>query len=126
MEAALGSYAEGVLKSAVGKLGTFLWNEALLWGSVRQDIQFIRDELQSMDGFLHDLISAMHLNNQMRVWMLHVLELACDAELCVDDFTLILGGHYRRGKRAAIQRFLRSFWTCWPRYQIAKTIQVFP
>jgi disease resistance protein RPM1 len=107
------------------KLGSILLSEALLIGSVRKDIRFIRDELQSMDAAVMDLIRSGMLNHQNKVWMLHVLQVACDAELCIDEFADYLGGHCGCGVIGAARRAARFVSTIAPRYRIAKIIQVY-
>ncbi|XP_078173143.1 disease resistance protein Pik-2-like [Carex rostrata] len=120
METAVAGYAENALKSSLGKLGSFLWGEALLVGTVRQDIQFIRDELMSMNAVLQDMLSSGHLNQQSKVWMLQVLTVACDAELCTDEFREKLGIRPGRGLSAAVLHYICSLST---RYRISKGIQ---
>lgn len=124
MEALAAGYAEGVLKSSLGTLGSFLMKEARLISSVRGDIVFIRDELVSMNAFLQDLIQAGQLNQQMKVWMVQVLEVACEAELCVDDFAEHLSKRHRPGILGDALRFIHFVRTIVPRYRIAKMIEV--
>ncbi|KAF3340961.1 hypothetical protein FCM35_KLT09805 [Carex littledalei] len=88
------------------------------------DIQFIRDELLSMDAVLQDVIRSGHLNQQSKAWMLQVLEVACDAELCTDKFKEKVGTRPGRGFAAAVLYYIRSLSTVMPRYRISKGIQL--
>ena len=47
----LGS-AQGAVDSLLGRLTTLLVDEVQLLGGVRRDVQFIKDEMESMYGFL--------------------------------------------------------------------------
>ncbi|CAL9760148.1 unnamed protein product, partial [Musa acuminata subsp. burmannicoides] len=79
-------FAEGVTTSLLGKLGNILAEEAGLLAGVEYDIQYIMEELKSMDSFLAVLSSSLDHNKQVKTWMDQVRDLAYDAEDCVDVF----------------------------------------
>lgn len=125
MEDAAWGYAGGVLESATGKLGSFLYGEFRLWANVRRNIQFIKDELQSMDAFMQDVLRSGPQNEQMKIWMIQVLEVACDSEECIDKFTATLGdrrGHKNNPPLAA--KPIHALKNIVDRYFIAKDIEV--
>ncbi|GJN11128.1 hypothetical protein PR202_ga29297 [Eleusine coracana subsp. coracana] len=55
MERAVVSAAEGAVHALLGKLGTILVQEAQLFGGLRGQLQYLKDELESMTAFLQDL-----------------------------------------------------------------------
>ncbi|KAJ1255437.1 hypothetical protein BS78_K218900 [Paspalum vaginatum] len=84
MELAVGA-SEATLKSLVSKLGSLLAEEYAL---VRGDIQYIKDELASMQALLSNLGKAGgggH-DDQTEGWMKQVRDVAYDIEDCIDDF----------------------------------------
>ncbi|CAO2176461.1 unnamed protein product [Urochloa humidicola] len=88
MDLAMGVSEATIIKSLVTKLGTLLAEEYTLVRGVRGDIQFIKDELASMQAFLSNLA---HSNDghddQTEDWMKQIREVAYDIEDCVDTPT---------------------------------------
>ena len=78
MELAVGA-SEATLKSLLSKLGSLLSEEYALIRGVRGDIQFINDELASMQAFLNRLKRAPGDHDEQRLdWMKQVREVAYD------------------------------------------------
>ncbi|GJN38120.1 hypothetical protein PR202_gb27132 [Eleusine coracana subsp. coracana] len=90
MELAVGA-SEATLRSLLGKLGSLLAEEYALIHGVRGDIQFINDELASMQCFLSNLSNSDEGHDeQTEGWMKQVRDVAYDIEDCVDDFAYSL------------------------------------
>ncbi|EMS68464.1 Disease resistance protein RPP13 [Triticum urartu] len=88
MELAVGA-SGATIKSLLTKLGGLLADEYALIRGVRGDIQFINDELASMQAFLSNLSAGGtdgH-DDQTVDWMKQVREVSFDIEDCVDDFS---------------------------------------
>lgn len=124
MELAVGASA-ATIQSLLSKLGSLLAEEYALIRGVRDDIQFINDELISMQAFLSNLSHSDgdgH-NNQTEGWMKQVRDVAYDIEDCIDDFAHSLDAE-PRGKDwvASIRRTLYEIRTCCARRTIAKQI----
>ncbi|XP_062197029.1 disease resistance protein Pik-2-like [Phragmites australis] len=86
MELAVGA-SEATLKSLLSKLGSLLAEDYSLIRGVRGDIQFINDELASMQAFLSNLSrSDEGHDDQTEDWMKQVRDVAYDIEDCIDDF----------------------------------------
>ncbi|CAL4986757.1 unnamed protein product [Urochloa decumbens] len=125
MELVVGA-SSGAVKSLVGKLGSLLAQEYTLIRGVRDDIQYINDELASMQAFLNLLKRAPppggH-DEQRQDWMKQVREVAYDIEDCVDDVSHRLGGEPRG---SGIRVYLRRKWyllrTLYARHCIASEI----
>ncbi|CAM0908474.1 unnamed protein product [Alopecurus aequalis] len=88
MELAVGA-SGATIKSLLTKLGGLLAEEYALIRGVRGDIQFINDELASMQAFLSNLSAsgADGHDDQTEDWMKQVREVSFDIEDCVDDFS---------------------------------------
>ncbi|XP_062183065.1 disease resistance protein Pik-2-like [Phragmites australis] len=85
MDLVVGASNDAV-KSLVSKLGCLLAQEYTLVRGVRDDIQYINDELTSMQAFLSRLKRAPGGHDEQRQdWMKQVREVAYDIEDCVDD-----------------------------------------
>jgi hypothetical protein len=86
MELAAGA-SVATLRSLLGKLSSLLTEEYALIRGVRGDIQYINDELASMQCFLSNLaISDEGHDDQTEGWMKQVRDVAYDIEDCIDDF----------------------------------------
>jgi hypothetical protein len=124
MELVVGA-SDATMKSLLGKLGGLLAQEYTLIRGVRGDIQYINDELASMQAFLRDLSSAPEgQDHRMRHWMKQIRDMAYDCEDCIDDFA------HRLPNDSAISDARCSWmlmgvyelWTWWPRREIGYRI----
>jgi hypothetical protein len=116
--------SESTVKSLLGKLGGLLAQEYTLIRGVGGDLQYISDELRTMQSFLRDLGEAKH-DHRTKDWMKQIRDMTYDVEDCVDD-----SGHHIHNPR-----WLRSDIPCyflvnsvyevltwWPRRDIASKI----
>ncbi|XP_045085403.1 disease resistance protein RGA5-like [Aegilops tauschii subsp. strangulata] len=84
--------AQSAVGSLLGTLATVISDEAKLLGGVRGDVQFIKDEMESMNGFLLDMAdTGCQPNNQVRSWMRQVREVAYDSQNCIDRYVQTFG-----------------------------------
>ncbi|KAF8733152.1 hypothetical protein HU200_015526 [Digitaria exilis] len=95
MEATIFSLTEGAVRSLLCKLGCLLSQETWLVQGVHGDMQFIKDELESMNAFLRTLTMSEGHDDQVRIWMKQVREIAYDAEDCIDEFIRHFGDSSR-------------------------------
>ncbi|KAF0896653.1 hypothetical protein E2562_026766 [Oryza meyeriana var. granulata] len=125
MELVVGA-SEATMKSLLGKLGNLLAQEYALISGVRGDIQYINDELASMQAFLRDLSTVPEGHShghRMKDWMKQIRDIAYDVEDCIDDFAHRLPqDSISEAKCSFILTKIYELWTWWPRRDIASNI----
>lgn len=90
MERFLVSAATGTMNSLLGKLGTILNNEYKLLKGVRDDIKFLKRELEAMAAFLLRMADMEEPNPQSQLHADDVRELSYDIEDKIDKFMLLV------------------------------------
>ncbi|TVU12506.1 hypothetical protein EJB05_46157, partial [Eragrostis curvula] len=101
MELVVGA-SESTMRSLLGKLGGLLAQEYTLIRGVGGDLQYITDELRTMQSFLRDLGDAEQ-DHRMKDWMKQIRDMTFDAEDCIDD----------SGNRIHRPRWLHSDMCCY-------------
>lgn len=104
----LGS-AQGAVGSLLRRLTFALSEEAQMLGRVRADVQFIKDEMESMHSFLLCMVENSNdsegEDHQVRAWTKQVAEVAYTSQNCVDIYVQNLGT--RAGEQGLLD-FLRQ------------------
>ncbi|XP_021317852.1 uncharacterized protein LOC8070220 [Sorghum bicolor] len=94
----VGGSAQSAVDSLLGRLSSVLVEEAQLLRNVHGDMQFIKREMESMNGFLQDATDDGHggggVSNQVRAWRRQVHELAFDSQSCVDRYVHTFGASH--------------------------------
>uniref|UniRef100_A0A453ACJ4 Disease resistance protein RPM1 n=1 Tax=Aegilops tauschii subsp. strangulata TaxID=200361 RepID=A0A453ACJ4_AEGTS len=94
MELVVGASA-ATMKSLLGKLGGLLAQEYTLIRGVNSDLQYINDELATMQSFLRTVAGSHDSDDLMKDWMKQIRDVTYDVEDCIDD-----SGHRLHGIRA--------------------------
>ncbi|XP_074356790.1 putative disease resistance protein At1g50180 [Apium graveolens] len=91
--------AEAIVSLVVARLSDLLNEEAHLLVGVKDEIQQVVTELSRMKTFLPDAISMSHAQDDIRVLVADVRELAYDAEIVIETFLLRVSSTARSKKR---------------------------
>lgn len=85
--------AHGAVDSLLGRLTRLIEDEARLLRGVHSDIQYIKDEMESVYGFLLNFVQGDDCTDrrQMEVWAKQVREVARESQNCVDIYVHKLG-----------------------------------
>ncbi|KAM0905771.1 hypothetical protein ACQ4PT_017182 [Festuca glaucescens] len=121
MELVVGA-SEATMRSLLAKLGYLLSEEYTLIRGVNADIQYINDELATMQSFLR-AYGGSH-GDLMKDWMKQIRDITYDIEDCIDD-----SGHRLHGLRAGTPCYfllssLHELLTWWPRRDISSRISI--
>ncbi|KAI5003610.1 hypothetical protein ZWY2020_030770 [Hordeum vulgare] len=77
----------GVMTSVIGKLTALLREEYAKLKGVHREVEFMKDELSSMNALLQRLAEVdRDLDAQMKEWRDQVREMSYNIEDCIDDF----------------------------------------
>ncbi|KAI5001931.1 hypothetical protein ZWY2020_026581 [Hordeum vulgare] len=99
---------------AVSSLLSIIRSKALLLGGLRDDVQFIKEEMESMKSFLAHLArwapSGGEHDEQVRTWMNQVRLVAQDYNNCIDLY-LYRGNPDVHRARGSLRRCL--WWATW-------------
>uniref|UniRef100_A0A0D9XUV4 Uncharacterized protein n=1 Tax=Leersia perrieri TaxID=77586 RepID=A0A0D9XUV4_9ORYZ len=110
--------------STVHVLLSVIRKEGELLAGVRGDVQFIRDEMESINGLLRHLAGSKERasDHQVRAWIKQVMELAYDSNNCVERYA---GTRPRRRKGfvGRLRRVVRVPKSMWIRYRVATRIR---
>ncbi|CDP12967.1 unnamed protein product [Coffea canephora] len=116
--------AETVLSFVLRQLSTFLHEEGRLLGGLRQEVQFIMDELGQMRAFLREA-EAREEDAQptLQQWIKQVRDAAYDTEDILDDFVARFARHRATGFYGSVRRIFSSIKNLRARHRVASEIQ---
>ncbi|GMP52535.1 hypothetical protein CsSME_00018307 [Camellia sinensis var. sinensis] len=119
--------AESAVFHLLANFAPFLQQEANLLTRVREEIQYIRDEFDSMSAFLR-VADAMEENDpelkpKLKVWVKQVREAAYDIGDVLDLFMLRLGHRHGHGFCGFLRKVSYFIKISIARHQIASEVQ---
>ncbi|KAF8402084.1 hypothetical protein HHK36_013036 [Tetracentron sinense] len=88
--------AESAVSFLLDRLLVLPQEEVKLLRGVRREVEYIRDELQSIRGFLRDADAREESEELVKVWVGQVRDVAYEIEDVLDDFTLRLAQQNQR------------------------------
>lgn len=121
----MASALTGVMTSVIIKLSALLGEEYTKLKGLQKEVEFMKDELSSMNALLHRLADKdSDLDVQTVEWRNQVREMSYDIEDCIDDFTHRLGTHIGMAETAGpVQRVVQQLKVLKARRRIASQIQ---
>uniref|UniRef100_A0A8R7V8K5 Disease resistance protein RPM1 n=1 Tax=Triticum urartu TaxID=4572 RepID=A0A8R7V8K5_TRIUA len=124
MELVVGA-SEATMKSLLAKLGGLLAQEYTLITGVNGDLQYINDELATMQSFLRDVttVGGGH-GHRMKDWMKQIRDITYDIEDCIDDSADRLHGVPTDTCCYFLVNSIYEILTWWPRRQVATRISI--
>ncbi|EEE53438.1 hypothetical protein OsJ_36529 [Oryza sativa Japonica Group] len=120
----MASALTGVMTSVINKLTALLGKEYMKLKGVQGEVEFMIDELSSMNALLHRLAEEdQHLDVQTKEWRNQVREMYYDIEDCIDDFMHHLGHTDIAESAGLVHRMAQHLKTLRVRHQIANQIE---
>eukprot|EP00257_Ricinus_communis_P006468 XP_002521805.2 uncharacterized protein LOC8281634 [Ricinus communis] len=115
--------AEGSVVFLLTKLTEFLQKEGSLLSEVREEAEYINDELEFMKAFLRVAETMEDSDPQLKVFAKKVRYVVYDLEDALDDFKLHLPSDHRNGFLASLQKMSHLIRSLKARHQIALKMQ---
>ncbi|XP_022717075.1 disease resistance protein RPM1-like [Durio zibethinus] len=94
--------AEIAVSFLLEKLASFLQNEVELLRGIPEDLEYIKDELQSMKAVLRVADSVGESNQELKFWVRQVREVAYDTEDILDEYRLDVVNDHTQGIGAVL------------------------
>ncbi|KAF7092216.1 hypothetical protein CFC21_094723 [Triticum aestivum] len=114
-------FCTGAMKPVLQKLATLMGDEFSKVKNVRKDVEFLSDELTSMNVFLESLEDVDELDAQTKLWRNKVRNMSYDIENIIDDFKRKIG---EKGEKDGLaMKTLRLLKSSRARQQIAGQIE---
>ncbi|KAL5560134.1 hypothetical protein UlMin_036345, partial [Ulmus minor] len=104
------------------KLSSLLEKESTLLGGVRNEVAAARDELERIKAFLRAADASEDEDEEIKVWVKQVREVAYDAEDILDEFLYRFGAHQRPGFYGYLIKMARTIKTLKARRRIASEL----
>jgi ATPase subunit of ABC transporter with duplicated ATPase domains len=120
----MASALSGVITSVISKLTTLLGEEYAKLKGVQREVNFMKDELSSMNALLQRLAEVDSvLDVQTKEWRSQVKEMTYDIEDCIDDFMQRIGHNGTAYSGGLIHRVVQNLKSLRARHKIADQIQ---
>ncbi|WVZ90775.1 hypothetical protein U9M48_037043 [Paspalum notatum var. saurae] len=120
----MASALTGVVTSVIGKLTALLGEEYTKLTGVQREVNFMKDELSSMNALLQRLAEVdSDLDLQTKEWRRQVQEMSYDIEDCIDEFMHRVGYDSTTDSAGLVHRMVQRLKTLWARHQIASQIK---
>ena len=120
----MASALTGVMTSVIGKLAVLLGQEYTKLTGVQREVNFMKDELSSMNALLQRLAEVdSDLDVQTKEWRRQVQEMSYDIEDCIDDFMHRIGHNGMDDTAGLVSKVVQQLKSLRARHQIASQIQ---
>ncbi|GJN35216.1 hypothetical protein PR202_gb23965 [Eleusine coracana subsp. coracana] len=113
-----------MMTSVISKLTTLLGEEYAKLKGVQREVNFMRDELSSMNALLQRLAEVDSVVDvQTKEWRRQVKEMTYDIEDCIDNFTHCIGHNGTADSVGLVHRLVQNLKALRARCRIANQIQ---
>ncbi|TVU49724.1 hypothetical protein EJB05_01052, partial [Eragrostis curvula] len=120
----MASALSGVMTSVISKLMTLLGEECAKLKGLQREVNFMTDELSSMNALLQRLAEVDNvLDVQTKEWRRQVREMTYDIEDCIDDFMHQIGYNGMAHSAGLVDRVVQHLKELRARHRIANQIQ---
>ncbi|XP_062093367.1 disease resistance protein RPM1-like [Humulus lupulus] len=115
--------AESVVSFLLDNLSSLLEGEAKLLSGFRKEVVFVKNELDRMRAFLRSADAMEDEDEEIKVWVKQVREVAYDAEDIIDDFLYRFEHPRRHGFYGYLWKLARGIKDLKARHRIAHQLQ---
>lgn len=115
--------ADSSVSFLLDKLTWLLQEEVNLQRGIREDVQYIKDELERHKAILMLADSLEDKDPELKVWVKRVRDIAQDMEDAIDEYYLRLVDHQQGKIRSTFHKILFGIKTMKGRHKIASNIQ---
>ncbi|XP_062096018.1 disease resistance protein RPM1-like [Humulus lupulus] len=115
--------AESVVSFLLEKLSSLLEDEVKLVSSFRNEVVFVKNELDRMRAFLRSADATEDHDEEIKVWVKQVREVAYDAEDIIDNFLYRFEHTKRHGFYGCLSKMARGIKNLKARRRIASKLQ---
>ncbi|KAM1060111.1 hypothetical protein TB1_024072 [Malus domestica] len=115
--------AESAVQFLLDKVAPLFENDLQLLGGVREEIVYLRGELERMTAFLRVADAFEESDEEVKVWVNQVRDIAHDSEDVLDEFTLIQAHDHGTGLYGSIHRFSCCIKNMKAQYRVAAELQ---
>lgn len=115
--------ADSPVSFLLDKLTSLLQEEVNLQRGVREDVQYIKDELERHKAILMVADALEDKDPELKVWFKRVRDIAYDMEDAIDEYNLRLVDQHGQGNGSSLHKIVFAFKTMKARHRIASHIQ---
>ncbi|KAF3447824.1 hypothetical protein FNV43_RR08530 [Rhamnella rubrinervis] len=115
--------AECVVTFLLQKLDTFAHEKVKLLGGIRDDVGYVREELERIRAFLRVADAKEEGDEEIKVWVKQVRDVAYDMENVLDEFLLRFSHHGGRGFYRHLSKIALTIQNVKARHRIASGLQ---
>ncbi|KAE8726847.1 disease resistance protein RPM1-like isoform 1 [Hibiscus syriacus] len=115
--------AESAVKFLLEKLAPLFEKETQLLRGGREEVSYVRGELERMRDFLRVADALEDTDDELKVWVKQIRDIAHDMEDILGEYMLLLTHHHGQGLSAFLHKMSCCIRNMKARYRIASDIQ---
>jgi disease resistance protein RPM1 len=115
--------AEGAVRFLLEKIARFVENEMMLLRGDREEVLYLRGELERMKAFLKIADAMEESDEEIKVWVKQVREIAHETEDALDEFTILQAHDHADGLYSSLHRVSCCIKNVKSRFRIVSELQ---